>query len=62
MKLDLKKKLYNNIFRIRTVEEEIAKKYKTGQDGLMRCPIHLSSGQEAVAVLKNKKKIQFLEK
>jgi pyruvate dehydrogenase E1 component alpha subunit len=49
MKLDLKKKLYNNIFRIRAVEEEIAKKYKTGKDGIMRCPIHLSSGQEAVA-------------
>ena len=49
MTLNLKKELYKNIFRIRTVEETIAAKYKTGEDGLMRCPVHLSSGQEVVA-------------
>ena len=32
--------------RIRLVEENIAKNYK---NGLMRCPVHLSIGQEAVA-------------
>ncbi len=49
MTLNLKKELYKNIFRIRTVEETIAAKYKNGEDGLMRCPVHLSSGQEVVA-------------
>ena len=33
--------------RIRTVEEKIADKYPEGE---MRCPVHLSIGQEAVAV------------
>ena len=33
--------------KIRMVEEEIAKRYS---EGLMRCPVHLSTGQEAVAV------------
>ena len=49
MKIDLKKQLYKKIFRIRAVEEMIAMKYETGQKGLMRCPVHLSSGQEVVA-------------
>lgn len=49
MKIDLKKQLYKNIYRIRAVEEMIAMKYETGQKGLMRCPVHLSSGQEVVA-------------
>jgi len=40
-------KLYTDMLRIRMVEEEVAARYK---DGLMRCPIHLSIGQEAVAV------------
>ena len=33
------------MYRIRSVEEEIAKRY---QEGKMRCPTHLSIGQEAV--------------
>ena len=33
--------------RIRMVEEEIAKRYPEQQ---MRCPVHLSIGQEAAAV------------
>ena len=37
--------LFKEVFRTRTVEEEIAKRYK---DGHMRCPTHLSIGQEAV--------------
>lgn len=39
--------LYNEMLRIRMIEEEIAARYA---DGNMRCPIHLSIGQEAVAV------------
>lgn len=35
------------MLRIRLVEEEIAKRYKQGK---MRCPVHLSIGQEAAAV------------
>lgn len=38
--------LFKNIYRIRSVEEAIAKKYKNGK---MRCPTHLSIGQEAVS-------------
>tara|TARA_B100001059_G_C17818089_1_gene576526 strand:- start:1377 stop:2354 length:978 start_codon:yes stop_codon:yes gene_type:complete len=49
MKLNLKKDLYKSFFRIRSVEESIAFKYETGDTGLMRCPVHLSSGQETVA-------------
>jgi len=41
------KKFYRDMLRIRMVEEEIAARYA---DGKMRCPIHLSVGQEAVAV------------
>ena len=37
--------LFENVFRTRTVEEEIAKRYKFGK---MRCPTHLSIGQEGV--------------
>ena len=40
------KKLYENMLLIRLVEEEIAKKYTQGK---MRCPTHLSIGQEASA-------------
>lgn len=36
--------LYHKILRIRAVEEEIAKRYSQQQ---MRCPVHLSIGQEA---------------
>ena len=39
--------LYRRMLRIRMVEEEIARRY-TEQE--MRCPVHLSIGQEAVAV------------
>ena len=33
------------MYRIRSVEEEISNRYKEGK---MRCPTHLSIGQEAV--------------
>ena len=39
-------KLYESMLRIRMLEEEIAHRYS---EGLMRCPTHLSIGQEAVA-------------
>ena len=39
-------KLYENILKIRFTEEEIAKKYSENE---MRCPTHLSIGQEAVS-------------
>ena len=39
--------LYYKMLRIRLVEEKIAKLY-TEQE--MRCPVHLSIGQEAIAV------------
>ena len=35
------------MYRIRSVEQEISKRYS---DGKMRCPTHLSIGQEAIAV------------
>lgn len=40
-------KFYQKILRIRLIEEEIAKRYSEQK---MRCPTHLSIGQEAVAV------------
>lgn len=40
-------RLYREIVRIRMAEEEIAKRYAQEK---MRCPVHLSIGQEAVAV------------
>lgn len=43
-KLDIN--LYKNMLLIRLAEEEIAKRYKFGK---MRCPTHLSIGQEASA-------------
>lgn len=43
----LKLLAYKKMLMIRLVEEEIAKRYKKQ---LMRCPIHLSVGQEAAAV------------
>ena len=42
-----KVKLYYEMLRIREVEKTISKKYSEWE---MRCPIHLSIGQEAVAV------------
>lgn len=41
------KKLFLNILKIRIVEESIANNYKNQK---MRCPVHLSIGQEAIAV------------
>ena len=37
--------IFKNIYLIRSVEEMIAKKYPEGK---MRCPVHLSVGQEAI--------------
>tara|TARA_X000000950_G_scaffold288608_1_gene406264 strand:+ start:10065 stop:11036 length:972 start_codon:yes stop_codon:yes gene_type:complete len=61
MKINTKKKikLYKNMLRIRKIEEKISSKYKEQE---MRCPVHLSIGQEAIAVgvcenLKNTDKI-----
>ena len=56
------KKIYLEILKIRILEETISKKYKNQE---MRCPIHLSIGQEAVAVgicqnLKDKEIFDFL--
>lgn len=39
--------LYRSLLRVRLVEEEIAARYERWQ---MRCPVHLSIGQEAAAV------------
>ena len=43
----MNKKLYLQMLRIRKIEEAIAKKYHEQE---MRCPVHLSIGQEAPAV------------
>ncbi|HTV26495.1 MAG TPA: thiamine pyrophosphate-dependent dehydrogenase E1 component subunit alpha [Xanthobacteraceae bacterium] len=40
-------RLYGEMLRIRMIEEEIAARYSQEK---MRCPVHLSIGQEAVAV------------
>src|SRR5678815_4927599 len=40
-------RLYRDLYRIRRVEEEIARVYPTDK---IRSPVHLSIGQEAVAV------------
>lgn len=42
-----KQDLFYQLLRIRLIEESIAKAY---QDQQMRCPVHLSIGQEAIAV------------
>lgn len=42
------KEIFYKILRIRMIEEEIAARYPQGK---MRCPTHLSIGQEAVAVM-----------
>ena len=58
MNRKIAKDLYRNMLRIRMVEEKIAKLYSEQE---MRCPVHLSIGQEAPAVgvcaLLNKKDI-----
>jgi pyruvate dehydrogenase E1 component alpha subunit len=44
-------RLFREMLRIRMVEEEIATRYGgPNDDQKMRCPVHLSIGQEAVAV------------
>ena len=55
-KFEFKQNLYSEMLRIRTVEERIAELYSEQE---MRCPVHLCTGQEAIAVgvsaaLKNK--------
>ena len=45
---DQYKEILYKMLRIRMIEEEIAKRYSQGR---MRCPTHLSIGQEAVAVM-----------
>lgn len=47
MDAEILKQLYFDMYRIREVEEAIAERYKEQE---MRCPVHLSIGQEAVAV------------
>ena len=44
---NLEKKLLNSLLKIRLVEKEISKRYSEEQ---IRCPVHLSLGQEAAAV------------
>jgi TPP-dependent pyruvate/acetoin dehydrogenase alpha subunit len=46
MNIETKLNLYRMMTLIRTVEEEISKRYSEGK---MRCPTHLSIGQEAAA-------------
>ena len=41
-------RLYWNMYRIRAVEEAIADRYPRGE---MRCPVHLSIGQEAISAI-----------
>jgi TPP-dependent pyruvate/acetoin dehydrogenase alpha subunit len=47
MKSEFKQNLYNGMLRIRIVEERIAELYSEQE---MRCPVHLCTGQEAIAV------------
>jgi pyruvate dehydrogenase E1 component alpha subunit len=47
MNNNLRKKLFLQMLRIRSIEETIAKKYSEWK---MRCPVHLSIGQETAAV------------
>ena len=42
----IKIKLFREMLRIRLIEQTIASKYHEAE---MRCPVHLSVGQEAVA-------------
>ena len=44
--MDISYDLYYRMQRIRSVEEEIAKRYSEEK---MRCPVHLSIGQEAIS-------------
>ncbi len=47
MLLNIEQQLYYDVLRIRAVEEKIVEEYKNQE---MRCPVHLSIGQEACAV------------
>lgn len=47
MDKNFQKKLYQDMLRIRLVEEAIAERY---HEQKMRCPVHLCIGQEAIAV------------
>ncbi len=47
LQTNLSLELYREMLRIRMIEEAIADRYKEQK---MRCPVHLSIGQEAVAV------------
>lgn len=47
MKTEIIKEMYYDMLRIRMIEEKIAELYPEQE---MRCPVHLSIGQEAVAV------------
>jgi TPP-dependent pyruvate/acetoin dehydrogenase alpha subunit len=47
MKIELMKEMYYDMLRIRMIEEKIAELYPEQE---MRCPVHLSIGQEAIAV------------
>ena len=40
--------LYKKIYKIRSVEKKISEMYKHQE---IRCPVHLSIGQEAVAAM-----------
>ncbi len=46
MSMNISYDLYYRMKRVRSVEEEIAKRYSEGK---MRCPVHLSIGQEAIS-------------
>jgi TPP-dependent pyruvate/acetoin dehydrogenase alpha subunit len=46
--MNLKEKLYTEMLRLRIIEEYIAEIYHPGNE--MKCPTHLYTGQEAVAV------------
>ena len=41
----LNKKLGESLFKLRMVENEISRRYSEQE---MRCPVHLSTGQEAI--------------
>jgi pyruvate dehydrogenase E1 component alpha subunit len=48
MNTKLRLRLFEQMYRIRAVEEEIALRYPQGK---MRCPVHLSIGQEAIPAI-----------
>jgi len=48
MNMKLQLRLFEQMYRIRAVEEEIAHRYPQGK---MRCPVHLSIGQEAIPAI-----------